>query len=279
MYLLKQILPAALLALAFAAGLQGLALWRGVPRVVRMATPLALGVAYFAGHVFITGWRAFPPTDTTNWLPYFALAAAGLGVCWAMGAKFSAARLFVLALLALGAFRLLLAPKFRHGWTAGQGWLWVIFFGLGVVLLAVILGRVARRSSAAFEFPFVLLTIGAGTSAALMLSGSLLLGQLGWVFTGAIFGALIFTLRWSGTGEEITPFFALLLGALLASGYYFAELPAPSAGLLAVAPVFALIPAGRLSGLPRAALRIILVSFSVAAGVIVAFRASPPLYY
>jgi hypothetical protein len=66
---------------------------------------------------------------------------------------------------------------------------------------------------------------------------------------------------------------------LLVSGYFFADLPGPSAVLLAGAPVFALVPTGRLPGLPSAALRIILVSLPVAAAVIFAFRASPPLYY
>jgi hypothetical protein len=71
----------------------------------------------------------------------------------------------------------------------------------------------------------------------------------------------------------------LFPGVLLASGYFFADLPGLSAALLAGAPVFGLIPTGRLSGLPRAALRIILVALPVAAAIIFAFRASPPLYY
>jgi hypothetical protein len=79
--------------------------------------------------------------------------------------------------------------------------------------------------------------------------------------------------------EGIAPVFAVLSGVLLASGYFFSDLPGASAVLLAIAPVLALIPTGRLSGLPGAGLRIILVSLPVAAAVIFAFRASPPLYY
>jgi hypothetical protein len=79
--------------------------------------------------------------------------------------------------------------------------------------------------------------------------------------------------------EGIAPVFAVFLGVLLVSGYFFADLPGLSAVLLAGAPVLALIPTGRLSGLASAAFRIILVSLSVAAAVICAFRASPPLYY
>jgi hypothetical protein len=129
------------------------------------------------------------------------------------------------------------------------------------------------------EVPLVLLIVSAGTSGALTLSGSFLLGQFAAVFAGAIVGALVFSLRERKGMEGIAPVFAVFLGVLLMSGYSFAELPGPSVLLLAGAPVFALIPTGRLSDLPGAALRIILVSLPVAAAVIFAFRASPPLYY
>ena len=278
MFLLKQILPAVLLAMAVAAGVQGLALWRGRPRAHRALTPVALGLGYFSGHFLITGWTPFPPADTTNWLPYFGLAAAVLGAFW--GAFPKAATAWVsLALLAVGALRLLLEPKFRYGWAAGQGWIGVIGLGFGVVVLGITLCALVRRSSATIEVPLVLLVVGAGISGALMLSGSFLLGQFGAVFAGAIFAALVFSLRWPAGIEGSAPVFAVLLGVLLVSGYFFADLPGPSAVLLAGAPVLALIPTGRVSGWLSAALRIILVSLSVAAAVIFAFRASPPLYY
>ncbi len=278
MFLLKQILPAVLLAMAVAAGVQGLALWRGTARARGALTPVALGLGYFSGHFLITGWTPFPPTDTTNWLPYFALAAALLGATWRAFPK-AAAAWGLLVLGAVCAMRLLLAPKFRYGWAAGQGWVWVIGLGLGVVLISIALGAFFRRSSTAIEVPLVLLVVGAGISGALMLSGSLLLGQFGAVFAGVTIAALIFQMRGPAGREGIAPVFALLSGALLVSGYFFANLPGPSAVLLAAAPALALIPTARLSGLPGAALRIILVSLPVAAAVIFAFRASPPLYY
>jgi hypothetical protein len=277
MFLLKQILPAVLLAIAAAAGGQALALWLGTKRAQRALTPVALGLGYFCGHFLITGWTPFPPTDTTNWLPYFGLAAAALGIFWAALPK--AGAWVSLTLLAVCAVRLLLEPKFRYGWAAGQGWIWVIGLGLGVALLGAILSALVRRSSAAIELPFVLLVVGAGISGALMLSGSFLLGQFGAVFVGAIFGALLFSLRGSAGIEGIVPVVSVLVGVLLVSGYFFADLPAPSAVLLAGASVLALTPTGRLSGLRGAALRIGLVSLPVATAVILAFRASPPLYY
>jgi hypothetical protein len=278
MFLLKQILPAVLLAIAVAAVGQGLAWSLGTKRVCEAFMPVALALGYFSGHFLITGWTPFPPTDTTNWLPYFGLAAAGLGAFWGACPKATPAWA-ALALLAMGALRLLLEPKFRYGWAPGQGWLWVIGLGFGVVLLGVILCALVRRSSAAIEVPLALLVVSAGTSGALMLSGSFLLGQFGAVFAGAIFGALVFSLRCPAGMEGIAPLFAVFLGVLLLSGYFFADLPGLSAVLLAGAPVLALMPTGGLTGLPSAALRIILVSLPVAAALVFAFRASPPLYY
>lgn len=79
MFLLKQILPAAVMAMMVAAGVCGFALCWGKERARGALGPLAIGLAYLSGHLVITGWVPFPPTDTTNWLPYFALAAR----CWA----------------------------------------------------------------------------------------------------------------------------------------------------------------------------------------------------
>jgi hypothetical protein len=73
--------------------------------------------------------------------------------------------------------------------------------------------------------------------------------------------------------------FSLLLGALLVSGYFFASLPATSAALLVVAPVLALVPAGKPATFWAFLARAALVSLPVAAAVILAFRSSPPLDY
>lgn len=276
MFLLKQILPAVLLAMAVTAGVQGLALWRGSRRAQRALTPVGVGLGYFSGHFFVTGWTPFPPTDTTNWLPYFGLAAAGLGMIWGALPK-SAPAWAALFLLALTALRLLLEPKFRYGWAAGQGWIWVVGLAIAVAMLGIVLSALVRRSSATIEVPFILLMVAAGISATLMLSGSLLLGQFGATFTGVLLGALVFSWRGSTEIDGLAPVVSMFVGALLACGYFFAGLPGPAAALLAAAPVVALIPTGHLPALASAGLRVLLVSLPVAAAVILAFRASPPM--
>jgi hypothetical protein len=79
-------------------------------------------------------------------------------------------------------------------------------------------------------------------------------------------------------GRGIVPVFSLLLGALLVSGYFFAELPAASAVLLAFAPVLALIPI-RTPALPAFGVRATLVSVPILVALVLAFRSSPPLSY
>lgn len=250
MFLLKQILPAAVMAMMVAAGICGFALWSN-ERAQRILIPLAVGLGYVSGHLFITGWLAFPPADTTNWIPCFALAGAVLGTFLPSASLFPEgrasarpgreesrpseagerrgrlsgevlklpawARLLIFALISAGALRLLLKPRFQYGWSLGEGWLWVVCLVCALVLLAVILDALARRTATAVEMPAFLLIICAGTFGALMLSGSILLGQFATVLAAAVFGSLVFTARKVALGRGIVPVFSLLLGALLIS--------------------------------------------------------------
>lgn len=279
MLLLKQILPAVAVAMMVAAGICSLALLWGKESARRALGPLALGLAYCVGHLIITSWVSFPPTDTTNWLPYFALGAAALGAVQESVRLKTGVRVLLFALITAGALRLLLKPKFQYGWPAGQGWLWLTGLALAVVFLAVLVDLLVQRTSGPIELPAYLLIVCAGTAGALMLSGSILLGQLATALAAAIFGTLVLSIRRIALSRGVAPVFSLLLGALLISGYFFAELPATSAALLAVAPVLALIPIGQPARFWAFVVRAALVSVPVAAAVFLAFRSSPPLDY
>src|ERR1700686_2852270 len=115
MPLLKQILPAVIIAMVVAAGVCSLALLSGKESARRALGPLAVGLGYCIGHLVVTGWVTFPPTDTTNWLPYFALIAAALGATWEWGRWSLGIRGLLLAMVTAGALRLLLQPKFKYG--------------------------------------------------------------------------------------------------------------------------------------------------------------------
>ena len=211
MSLLQQILPAAIVAVMVAAGVCGFALFWRNERVRGAIGPLALGVAYLVGHVMIAGWTSFPPADTTNWLPYFALAAAVLGALCALLPITGWARVVIFVLVATGALRLLLKPKFQYGWSPGEGWAWVAGLACAIVLLAIVLDALARRPATALEMPVFLLIVSAGTSGALMLSGSMLLGQFAAALAAAVFGCHVFAVRKVALGRGIVPVFSLLM--------------------------------------------------------------------
>jgi len=275
------------------AGLCGFALYGGKERAREVVVPFAVGLGYLSGHLMITGWASFPPTDTTNWLPYFALAAAVLGAFFPEGrasarsaqeeSRASETRTWahrlLFVLVSAGALRLLLKSKFQFSWSLGQGWIWVACLGGAILLLAIILEALVRRSAIAGEVPAFLVITCAGTFGALMLSGSMLLGQFAAVLGAAVFGSLVFSVRKVSQDRGIVPVFSLLMGTLLVSAYFFAELPAVSAGLLIFAPAAALVPINISSKLQAFGLRTALVSAPVLVALVLAFRSSPPLSY
>lgn len=279
MSLLEQILPSTIVAMMVAAGLCGLALYWGKDRARGTLGPFAIGLAYLSGHLVITGWVSFPPSDTTNWLPYFALAGAVLGASCALVSTKAWARVLIFALVSAGALRLLLKPKFQYGWSLGEGWSWVACLVCAFVLLAIILDALVRRPATSIEMPAFLVITCAGTFGSLMLSGSMLLGQFAAVLGAAVFGSLLFAVWRVPLGRGIVPVFSLLLGALLVSGYFFADLPLTSAVALAFAPACALIPIGTPSKLLAFGIRAALVSVPVVIALVMAFRSSPPLSY
>ncbi len=276
MFLLQQVLPSALLALAVAAAIAGLALFCRGERARAALHSFALAFGYAGGHFLIAGLTKLPPADTTNWLPYLGLAAAIAGSA-GLFVRPLAVRWLLLGVISIGALRLLLAPVFHNTWTVGIGWLWVGSLAAATVLLGIALSALHRSTSYKFEASLCLLIVSTGSAGALILSGSLLLGQFALVLSGAIAGASILQLR--GAVEDCGAVVALLLVALLACGYFFADLKAPAAVLLAAAPIFALLPARISRPSVRFVVRLLLVSAPVVAALILAFRSSPPLDY
>jgi hypothetical protein len=188
-------------------------------------------------------------------------------------------RVLIFSPVFAGALRLLLKPKFQFGWSLTEGYTWVACLAAAMVLVAIILDALARRPAMALEIPAFLLIICAGTFGALMLSGSVLLGQFAAVLGAAVFGSLVFAARKVALGRGIVPVFSLLLVTLLLSGYFFAELPASSAALIAFAPAIALVPIRMPSKLIAFGIRAALVSVPILVALVLAFRSSPPLSY
>ena len=268
----------AFLAMAVAAAFSGVALFCRNGREQGALVSFALALGYAAGHFLIAGVVTLPPVDTTNWLPYFALAAAIAAVGGEVFPQ-AWARLLLFGAVSIIAVRLLLAPTFRNTWSTGEGWLWVIAFAITIVLVAVSLDAIKRSVSLPVELPLCLLIVCAGTAGALSLSGSLLLGQFAAVLAGSVLGGSVATVRGVVAPDGFIAVSSLLLGALILSGYFFAELPAVSAALLALGPALAIIPGGMTHPYKRIIFRGALASGPVFAALVVAFRSSPSLDY
>ncbi len=278
MFLLQQILPAVLVA-GLISGVFAIAgrLWRAN----NWADAVALGVGYAGGHVATAGWPAFPPAEATQWLPYFALAAMFLGVLDVFLRPAGLLRALIWILCCMGFLRLLLNAKFQYGWSLPEGVLWIAGFAAGMLILAGSLDAAVRRDTS-ISIPLILTIVAGGTGVALMLSGSLLLGELAIVLAAAL-GAILavaFLVPKAAEGRGIVPVAVALLASLWLSGCFYADLPSASALLLAAAslPALPLISLSeKVPSLKDLLLRAGIVIIPVAISVFLAFRASPSL--
>jgi hypothetical protein len=279
MLLIQQFLPSAVLAgiVAFVAAM--VARLPAADWAKQLAFGVSVGGGYAAGHWKSAGWPGFPPSDVTHWLLFSAVASVVLGVGhgvgrgrWGIGV-----RVVSFAVLLSGTLALILMPKFKHGWTMGQGALWVA----GLMLSAAIMGwslEVTLRAGRTRLSLLWLLVIGMGASIALALSGSMLLGQFAAVFAAVVCGMIGASVAGAYAEGAIVPGMATLFVGLIACGYFYAELPWSSALLLAMSPALAmLIRSG--GTLRQDLLRATIVSVTVAAAVVLALRASPPIDY
>ncbi len=282
MQLLKQMLPSAALAAAVAAALLFIfaCWWRSVSRC---AGAIAIGAGYLAGHVLAAGWSPLPPRHAIHWLFWFAVIGVIAAAADAFVRPKRMVRLVTWAIICTIACRLILQPKFSYAWSAAEGWLRVFAIAAGVVVLTCCLDLVERRPFGTATLFSVTTVLGGGACIALILSGSLLLGQLACILI-AIVAACFFLIiavtapfHPSGAAAPLS----LVCAGLWLSGFFYAELLAASALLLALAPATALLPVGKESYSQSRVLayRIAFVAVPVGIAVVLAFHASPPLDY
>jgi hypothetical protein len=282
MQLLKQMLPSAVLAAAVAGALLFVFArwWKGASRC---AGAIAIGAGYVAGHVLAAGWAPFPPRHATHWLFWFAVIGVSAAVADALVRPKGTVRLVAWAVICTIGCRLILQPKFNYAWSAAEGWLWVFAIALGVVVLTCCLHLIERSPFGTATLFSVATVLCAGTWVALMLSGSLLLGQLACVLSAiaATCFLLIITVAAPFHPNGAAAPLSLVCAGLWLCGFFYAELPTASAMLLVLAPASALLPLGKESSSHWRVLvcRLAIVAVPVALAVALAFHASPPLDY
>jgi hypothetical protein len=245
------------------------------------AGPVAVGAGYAANHLVGIGWPGFPPLDATLWLFHFALAAMVIGVLDVLVRAPVWLRIGVWLAIGGGLLALLLKPKFQYGWTPREGAVWLSGASVTLVALSCCLQRLAAAGSRSVLMPLVVLMVAAGSTVALILTGSLLLGQLAMGLAAAIGAGVL--VGWLIPNDAfrrgVAPVAALLLSGLWLSGYFYSELPASSALMLAAAPGLALVcPSRDVTERKILLLRAGLVVLPVVAAVVMAMRTSPPTY-
>lgn len=280
MFLLQQFLPG-LVAAALLSSLFAIAgrLWRANG----WTDSVALAIGYAGGHVVTAGWPAFPPSEATQWLPYFALAAMLLGVLDAFIRPPGSLRALIWILFCASLLGLLLKPKFQYGWSFLEGVLWIVGLATGMLLLAASLDASVRRDLS-ISSPLVLAIVACGTGVALMLSGSMLLAQLAMALAAALGAILVVAFFFPKAAESrgLVPVVVALLSSLWLSGCFYADLPFASALLLAGASFPALLLISLSEKVPSwkdLLLRASLPAILVAIAVFLALRASPALDY
>lgn len=197
----------------------------------------AVALGYFAGHVLLTSWPPIPPAKAVDWLAYLALAAGAAGLTQRHWGKHWYAAWPLMLLLGCLFAALLLRSYLEYNWGRREGMLWIIGLGIATAVLWNTLERLATKRTGA-SLPLSLWLICAAASAAFVLSGSGLLGQLA-VTLAAVFGAAVVLAWWapglslaSGTLTAFVPIYA----GLLIQAYFYSELPIWSAILLYLAP-------------------------------------------
>jgi hypothetical protein len=279
MFLLQQFAPALAVGalVAFTAALS--AKWLQPTWAKQLVFAIGAGGGYAAAHARTTGLPSFPPGDATQWLLFAGLVAIALGFAFGTGvSRLSvASTLATFGLFSIGVFLLLLTPKFRYGWSIREGTSWLT----GLVVAAAIAGwslhatlhAGARRSSLLW-----LLLLVAGLSAALGLSGSLMLAQLAAGLASVVFGLMVASFAGVTTERTVVPALAVIYVGLIASGYFYSELPWTSASLLALPPALILLIPGEPT-FRKDLLRTAVAMVPTIAAVVLAARASPPMDY
>jgi len=132
----------------------------------------------------------------------------------------------------------LLGPMLQYSWGGLEGVLWITGLGTAAFVLALVLEHAAGRGSG-FAMPLQLTLLATGSSILLVLSGSVLLGQLAGILAASLGAFLVLAFFFpslSLAGGTMTVF-SIQLAGLWMLGYFYAELTATIALILFLAPL------------------------------------------
>ena len=247
-------------------------------RRLSAALPLVIAAGLFAAWWGILGRPSLPPRSSQAWIPWFILGAAVVESV-VMACRPRWVHRAALALLAGAGFAVLL----RAGWGgASREVPWLLSFAVAFFYAGSWLALGRRLGP--FEGVGAVAVAGGFASATLGLAGSATLSQLAGA-VAATTGAAAFV-AWVRRAPGPVPLAGATLAlALLATGmngHVYAELKAPSAMLLLVSPLAALLLPRLVPTLvpfPRALLTWSTLATLGAVATFLAWKASPPLEF
>jgi hypothetical protein len=275
------VVPAVVAAVTAALG-GWLARRLGVAEAGRAAVAVALGAGTLAAQ-FASALPHFPPIEVTDRIPWLVGLLMLLGLLESTHPSPGWARWKDRLLVAILVLALVLGPALGPDWPSLRDLAVECGLVLGILVGWGSLEGLAAHRSTAVLGP-ALLAVAGCTSAALLLSGSVVLGRISGGLTAAL-GA-VWVLSWwlpdQALGRGGVSVLVATVAALLIEGRVYSFLPLEAAIALAAAPLLAWLafagPARRLASWQSALLAAVLCLVPAGVAVGLALRAAPGEY-
>ena len=198
--------------------------------------PIALCIGYAAGYSGIAGLPSIPPIDAAGWTVYIPIIAAAISIAITFF-NFKERYYYLFAgLMSFGISVLLLKPLLQYAWNAAEGALWMSGTGIFILLIWLLLNKSADISGSLPALSAALV-LSAFSGITLLLSGSILLGQLSGVLAASLVPVAFLSLLAPDLAlyRMATPVIVPVLAGLWVIGYFFAEMPLMSTAFLFIA--------------------------------------------
>ena len=209
---------------------------------------VALSAGYIVGYIGLEGLPPFPPREGVHWLCYLAIIGLLSGSFWHSSRS---GRLIVQIGLSIVIPRLLLNSAFKYTWGQFEGIIWWVCLAVAIFIFWNVVQQSFAILPPGASSPFVYFGLSGGTALILAVSGTLRLAQHGGILVAIFAASCIITFagqrsgnKWNVFPSSVSPVVALVLAGIWMNGYFYEEVPAGSAILLAIALFLA--PVGRM---------------------------------
>jgi hypothetical protein len=200
---------------------------------------VALSAGYIVGYFGLEGFSVlpFPPRQGIHWLCCLAIIGFIVGCFWHLALS---GRLIAQVVLSAVIPRLLLNSTFKYTWGQLEGIIWWVCLAAAIFIFWNLVQQSFTTLISDASVPFVYFGLSGGTALILALSGSLRLAQHSGILVALFVTSWIITLalqrdgKWQAFPPGVSPVVTLLLAGIWMNGYFYEEVPAASAILLAV---------------------------------------------